>query len=321
MKDWTANRGKKQQLIPKIQQSGIINFITGTFHISFAANNLKNYNKMKTNLTIILLSVMFASLTVTGQDSISNRSFEYWNTNSPKFWETTNIFLPPEFYTCSKTTDSYEGDYAMKLKSVKIDESVIPGCATLGHIVLYDTEGGIPYTQMPAALHAFIKHPSSGDNIMIAVEFFNKGEAIGGGVFQTTDSIPDYTEVVIPISFSKVSNPDTVNITILTDMGVSGSTLIIDNLSFDIQTSTDKPSKSEKDVLLYPNPASKEFFIEFPVGRNYEIVVMNTSGQIVEKRNSVSGKEKFNIDGIIPGLYFVNSFSNGQTFSKKLIIK
>ena len=174
---------------------------------------------------------------------------------------------------------------------------------------------------MPSALRAYIKHPSSGDNVMIAVEFFSKGVAIGGGVFQTTDSIPDYTEIVIPISFSKVSNPDTVNITILTDMGVAGSTLIIDNLSFDVQTSADDPVKQEKDVLLYPNPASKKFFIEFPVDRNYKIVIISSSGSLIEKRNSATGKEKFNIEGITPGLYFVNSYSNGKTWSRKLIIK
>ncbi len=277
---------------------------------------------MKTALTIILMSLILATVSVNGQDSISNRSFEYWNTNSPEFWETTNIFLPPELYNCSKTNDSYEGDFALKLKSIKIDESIVPGVATLGHIVLYDTEGGTPYTQMPTAFRAFIKHPSSGDNIMIAIEFFNKGTAIGGGFFQTTDSLPDYTEIVVPITFSKVSNPDTVNITLLTDMGVSGSTIIIDNLSFDIQTSTDNPVKQDKDVMLYPNPASKEFFIEFPVDRKYEIVIINSTGQIVEKRNSVSGgKENFDITGFKPGLYFVNSVSNGEIWSGKLIIK
>ncbi len=277
---------------------------------------------MKTNLTIILLSIMFASLTVTGQDSISNRSFEYWNNAySPKSWETTNIFLPPEYHTCSQSFDSYDGKYALKLKSVEMNGSVIPGVATLGHIVLFDTEGGIPFTQMPSALRAYIKHPSSGDNVMIAIEFFNKGIAIGGGVFQTTDSIPDYIEIVIPIAFSKVSNPDTMNITILSDMGFAGSTLIIDNLSFDIQTSTSDPVKQEKDVLIYPNPASKEFFIEFPVDRNYETIIISSSGSLIEKRNSATGKEKFNIEGITPGLYFVNSYSNGKTWSRKLIIK
>ncbi len=265
---------------------------------------------------------MFASLTVTGQDSISNRSFEYWNNAySPKSWETTNIFLPPEYHTCSQSFDSYDGKYALKLKSVEMNGSVIPGVATLGHIVLFDTEGGIPFTQMPSALRAYIKHPSSGDNVMIAIEFFNKGIAIGGGVFQTTDSIPDYIEIVIPIAFSKVSNPDTMNITILSDMGFAGSTLIIDNLSFDIQTSTSDPVKQEKDVLIYPNPASKEFFIEFPVDRNYETIIISSSGSLIEKRNSATGKEKFNIEGITPGLYFVNSYSNGKTWSRKLIIK
>ena len=276
---------------------------------------------MKTTLTIILMSLILATVSVNGQDSISNRSFEYWNTNSPEFWETTNIFLPPELYNCSKTNDSYEGDFALKLKSVKIDESVVPGVATLGHIVLYDTEGGIPYTGMPTAFRAFIKHPSSGDNIMIAIEFFNKGTAIGGGFFQTTDSLPDYTEIVVPITFSKVSNPDTLNITIVTDMNIPGSTLIIDNLSFDIQTSYDQQTNDNEEILVYPNPASKEFFIQFPVGKRYEVAIMNSCGTIMENRSCSSAKEKFDVDSYPSGLYFVSCISEGKIYSKKLVIK
>ena len=268
------------------------------------------------------MSVMLTALTVTGQDSIPNQSFEYWNNqNSPKFWETTNIFLPPEFYTCSQTTDSYEGEYALKLKSVKVDESIVPGVATLGHVTFYNTEGGIPFTQMPTALHAFIKHPSSGDNILIAVEFFNKGNTIGGGVFQTTDSISDYTEIVVPISFQKVENPDTMNITILTDVNVQGSTLLIDNLTFDIQTATNERITVDKEVMIYPNPATNEFFIKFPVNQKYDFVILNASGNVVEKRNSASGRQKFNIDGLVPGLYFLYIFSDGQYYSQKLIVK
>ncbi len=277
---------------------------------------------MRAKLTIIAIFLMAATLTLKGQDSIPNKGFEQWNNaNSPVNWETTNIFLPPDNYACSQTTDSYEGDYALMLKTVKINESLIPGVATLGHIVLYSTEGGIPYTLMPTALRAFIKHPSSGDNILIAVQFFKEGTAIGGGVFQTADSIPDYTEVVIPVSFTKAVNPDTVNISIVTDTGIPGSTLIIDNLSFDVQTSADEPVDPQNNILLYPNPATNEFHIMFPVNKNYKIVIMNPAGKIIEKRNSDSCKETFDTKGFTKGLYFISLFSDVKKITKTLVIK
>ena len=104
-------------------------------------------------------------------------------------------------------------------------------------------------------------------------------------------------------------------------MNIPGSTLIIDNLSFDIQTSYDQQTNDSEEMLVYPNPASEEFFIQFPVDKKYEVVIMNSCGTLMEKRNCSSAKEKFDVDNYAPGLYFINAFWEGEISSRKLIIR
>ncbi len=137
---------------------------------------------MKHTLTFII-SIVFSLVYAYGQDTIPNGNFENWITvYNPESWETTNLLLPPGVNNCTRSTSSYTGTYALYMESIDLDGMVVPGVATLGTLEIYNTKGGIPFTSKPVALTGFYQHPSSGDEILIGVEFFKDGAEIGGGL-------------------------------------------------------------------------------------------------------------------------------------------
>ena len=179
---------------------------------------------------LIILIIPFQFLY--SQDTIQNGGFETWYTpNYVQHWQTTNNVLPPGFVNCTQTSNSHTGNFAMQMKTIDMDGYLIPGVLTLGTVGIGFTSGGVPFTGKPVALHLFIRHPSAGDEIFLATEFFLEGEVIGGGSWSTTDSIAEYTEIVIPINYTSNFNPDTMNITLLTDAFTEGSMIQVDDVS------------------------------------------------------------------------------------------
>ena len=130
------------------------------------------------NRHAILIGMMFllGTIGIQAQDTIPNGSFENWNSStSPEIWHTVNELLPPGSITCNKTSNSYEGSYALSMKTIDLGGMNVPAVATLGTVGMGFTEGGIPFTGRPESLTGYFKHPSSGDFVMLIVQFFNKG--------------------------------------------------------------------------------------------------------------------------------------------------
>lgn len=279
---------------------------------------------MKTILTFLTLTISISFLNIlTAQDTIPNSGFEYWNSaTTVKYWETTNIFLPPGTNTCFRTEDSHSGDYAMLLQTIKIDGDLIPGVATCGTIDYYSASGGAPYTDRPSVLTGYVKHPGHNDSVFIAVQFFKNGEQIGGGIWGTKDSIPEYSQFIAPISYNSSVTPDTVNIIILTDWNKQGSTLMVDDLEFSIQTSTLTHSTPSSKLNVYPNPASNFINIETPFDANYTVQIFNLSG--IKVKEMISGFVCCRIDiGNLPlGTYvLVVESADRKQIKRKIIIK
>jgi len=130
---------------------------------------------MKITSLILFASLIFSFHITNGQDTIPNRNFETWyNPTTPAHWESTNLLLPPGNINCNQTTNSYSGEFALQLKTIDLNSIPVPGVATLGTIEMGNTSGGINFTSRPVALHGFFRHPTSGDEIMIAIEFFKR---------------------------------------------------------------------------------------------------------------------------------------------------
>ena len=140
---------------------------------------------------IIILLLVFIPVLVSNlftQDTIPNGYFENWFSNTlPHNWHTTNSMLPPGVVNCNQSGNSYEGDYALQLKTINMEGTIVPAVATLGELGFGYTIGGIPVNSRPDALNGYFIHPSSGDEVMVAIQFFKEGVEIGGGYWSTTD--------------------------------------------------------------------------------------------------------------------------------------
>ena len=269
---------------------------------------------------LIAISILFVSALSFAQDTIPNHSFENWATNyNPQNWETTNLLLPLGINNCSQSTNSFTGNYALFLESIDLDGQIVPGVATIGTLDFYTTTGGIPYSDKPVALKGFFQHPSFGDEILIGVEFFKDGIGIGGGVFTTTDSISEYTEFVIPLSYNPGLNPDTLNITILTDPYKAGSTLLIDGLEMEFQTTGTQVPEIENHISCYPNPSDGKINFDLGAYNNSEIQIYNSNGKLIQELHTTSNEMIIDLSNSKPGLY-LGMVRQGNTIMKEKII-
>jgi hypothetical protein len=268
----------------------------------------------------LLIGIIFlqGAISLQSQDSIPNYSFEDWNTStSPANWHTVNELLPPGKIACNQTTNSFEGSYALSMKTIDLDGMLVPAVASLGIVGMGFTEGGIPYSGRPESLNGYFKHPSTGDAVMLAVQFYKQGVQIGGGYWSTSDSVADYTQFIAPISFSSADFPDTLNITILTDQYVLGSTLTIDALEFEFPP-VNISEAIQNSIKVYPNPCSD--YISIETGENLNSVrVINLSGRVVLEKHEVDNDSPIDLKGIPEGMYILQVETENATIQQKIV--
>ncbi|MCD4736359.1 MAG: T9SS type A sorting domain-containing protein [Bacteroidales bacterium] len=258
-------------------------------------------------MKLLLSTISFLILTgLNAQDTIPNNGFEEWSNNySPLHWETTNIVLPPGTFNCNRTGNAYDGNYAIQLKTIELNGFKVPGVVTLGKMEMYQTSGGIPFTGRPLSLKGYYRHPSSGDQILAAVEFFKEGILIGTGSLYLNDSVGQYTEFVVPITFNNPSDPDTMNITLLSDQNKTGSMVMFDGLYFDYNvTGVNKPDLIILAFQVYPNPCRDYFFVR-PVENSipYSLTLIGSDGRIIKDFDKTKGIQRINMENYGKGLY------------------
>jgi hypothetical protein len=80
-------------------------------------------------------------------------------------------------------------------------------------------------------------------------------------------------------------------------------------------------NKNSNEILVYPNPASNEIFIENYTGENPMLRIYNVSGQLLVQQKLGSGKQTVDTGTLLNGIYFVNLYDkNGISKTKKLVI-
>lgn len=273
----------------------------------------------KTLITSIL--IVFTLSVSFGQDTIPNNSFENWITfDTPKNWQTTNLLLPLGVNNCSQSTDSHTGMYALFMETINLDGLIVPGVATLGTIQFNATTGGVPFDSKPVALKGFYKHPSAGNLALIGVEFFKDGIEIGDASWTITDSVSDYIEFSIPITYYSNLNPDTLNITILTDQFLEGNSLLIDDLEFVYETAEVQVYNMGNKVISYPNPSQGLFTFDLKGKSETEIQIYNLDGKLIKELMTRSNNVQVDLSFCIPGIYTAIIKQGEEVFLEKIIL-
>jgi hypothetical protein len=223
---------------------------------------------MKKHLMMLLMVLVFITITAAGQDSIPNGSFETWDTgtydypqNYPYTSNTEAFFKYQIPFNVNKTTDAYHGTYAIELASISSATDT-----PFAYIVNSNPNngdpstwtGGIPYSQMPAGLRGYYKYNvASADSGTIIVAFSKDGSNIGTYVHKIGGIHDTYTLFEFTFNPALALSPDSISFAaassdvIASNTGVPGSTLVLDSISFTGVTS--QPALLNGDFELWQN--------------------------------------------------------------------
>jgi len=236
---------------------------------------------MKIITILLLISAICYNIQA---QTVPNGDFEFGSdTLSLNDWhsinEITGIFFP-----FTRTTDSYSGEYAVKLQTLEIFSTKVPGVVTLGNLSIGDVQGSIYFPYKPDKLIGMYKHPTDKDASQIRVYFLKKQgdkvDTIAQEVFIPEGNVNEYQAFEIEITYNSPSIPDSMNIILISDLEVSNSTFFIDNLEFVYNTNAvTKPLESKIDV--YPNPADSYLYINPKDLSNRKYLILNLFGEVL----------------------------------------
>lgn len=201
--------------------------------------------RVKLLFTIMLgMGVISASLA----QNVPNGGFEEWVDQvlyeEPETWNTGNQqSIMAGVQSALKTTDSYSGDFALRLESLFTEEEIIFGyCFSNGMITgdeVGDTlkfEGGFPIAASPDSLYGYLKYQmAESDTGLLIVSFKSGGEIISQNMFPIIGSQIDYARIGFDL-MEIMGTPDTALIAFATsnpDRAMAGGWLQIDSLWFD----------------------------------------------------------------------------------------
>ncbi len=279
---------------------------------------------------ILIDNVTFAGSGVTQQ--LPNNDFEKWTAISfedPSGWYTSNgdLFSGLGITYAEKTTDAYEGTYAVKITSYWIED--------WKNLVSYVSNspqnnnnkfGGSPFSNMVDTLCGYYKYTPSGQDTANIYLNFNLNSTSVYGTGKQLNAAATYTYFEIPISVGQAS--DTVQVGIQAskwngDQTNAGSVLYIDDLRFKSKPLGLKDvSKKPFGSIAYPNPANDYLKINYSLEEteNIELTVIDVTGRVVfskdyGKQNSGTNTLSLNTTPFAKGIYVYSINAAGSVLS------
>jgi hypothetical protein len=87
-------------------------------------------------------------------------------------------------------------------------------------------------------------------------------------------------------------------------------------------TATVEIDDINRDIKIYPNPASQDMNISFTSAPNiYSIELYNNLGQLVLQKQSTYQVEKLDLKNLNSGIYYLNIFNNDFSRTEKIIVR
>lgn len=274
-----------------------------------------------------------------------NGSFENWveiSSEEPDDWFTSNVFsIAIGETSVTKSTDSHEGSFAVKIETTEniFEDSL--GFITNGTMGEDNPIGGMKVDSTPDKLSGYYKYIPVGPDTAIGGLFLyhhNENTGTTDLLEETFIQLPatdEYTYFEVEVDYFSLPEPDTVNIAFAssnlqdypTYIGL-GSALYIDALNITYKPNLVGIEKSETEIShqLYPNPSSDKIYIEFQeiLRNDITVKIMNAAGKLVyENKMNPMATKQFNISvqNFAPGIYFYNIESKNDSYKGKFIVK
>lgn len=279
--------------------------------------------------------IILDKLAFNTSDPIPKGGFENWSLSSidtPTNWDcrsAINYWGNNNVSPLRKTTDKYEGQYALWMKTMNSGGTNYFTGINNGNWnnVLMKFTGGFPYSVQMDTLMGWYKYtPRNLDSGQVNIEFRKAGNAYGHHMMWLP-AAATWTKFKLP--FSLVQVPDTAVITVNSSnwpysISDTGSVLIIDALQFISNPIVGiQPFAAGVNVLIGPNPTKGEFSILYiPKNAGKAIyTLIDESGKTIISELLGGVKTIVNISGYPKGIYFVKINDGDVVLSKKLILQ
>jgi len=297
---------------------------------------------------LVLITSVLIAMTITLNAQIPNSGFETWENyvdtgdcNTPHLVYQTPYMWKGSLgkncltysYSIQKNNESYPagtGQFSMKIQPDTADG--VRGIAGTNNGGSSSMANGIPPTfainYRPDSLYLYYKcFPFGGDTIICMVNFYKSGVVIGKGVFGKTATVPTWTPLEIPITYTTLDVPDSATIFFMTGIYIQNSTkstLYVDNLSFTGFVTSVPEKISENSIFsLYPNPSSDIITLNIDIRSNDYLTlnIYNLTGTLVKSEMLKQNQRQINVRDLSNGIYMVSIKSKGLMEMVKLIIQ
>lgn len=285
-----------------------------------------------------------------------------------------NVPIPVALNFGTQTSDAHSGNYALKINASSLALAelagvniTVPGFAQLGTAgefsidyetiaALIDTSSteepdwtqflsllncfshGVPFTQVPSRMNAWIKYQHDGtDTLQVIVLAYKSGEfmsglfgdSISGGLgvlsYTTTATSTDWTQITVDIEgFSENTQCDSLAVIFIStslENPKTESTLYVDDITFEFGGSS-VGSAEKIEFSVYPNPTT-DYLNIIPANQSetYDLQVVDQTGKVVKTMSSLSGNTQVDVNELSAGYYFVKIMQGGQQSVRNFVVK
>ena len=302
-------------------------------------SKIKSLNKLGAGTWFILIALFVCSEKI---DAQPNGGFENWTSEFsyevPDSWQTLNFLsmsTPPVELSAFKAIglDKHSGNYALKLKTVLVDEYDFPellgdsiGGAYTGKINFspFFYQFGFPYTGRPEKLEFWAKYSPVGNDTAAAAVVLRRWNGFGHDTIavKIINILPSpvYTQYHLDVEYNLNALPDSAVIAFYPskDSVVSriNSTLFVDDVAFTGWVGINDKEKTDNRVKVFPNPAKNQITILASDGNSERIRIRNMSGKEVFAGSGIDHKFFINTTEFAPGLYFFELMDNTNNVSR-----
>lgn len=265
--------------------------------------------------------------------SIPNGDFESWKTVSfdiPTGWASQNDFA---VQPVQKTTDKYDGSYAIRIQNVASNVGGGDGVAMTVRSggSVHNMSGPMPafaVTSKPDSFFCWAKFaPQNGDTGTVMLQLFQHGTPVGFAQ-QFLTSTPNYTLLRMKINYNNGSvTPDSANIMLAAfrmsenSRPKGASVLTVDNLSFDhpvFSTGLRVATENAASYTVFPNPANNVLnLLCTDVQAVREIDIVDINGRII--MHCPPATQHMDISTLSPGIYCLSIKTANSTATQKFV--
>jgi hypothetical protein len=302
---------------------------------------------------LIILFIVLISMPLKTNAQIPNNGFEIWE-NYPDDYYPNNVYQKPDqwvgllpatsaySFSIEKNMDSYPagtGQYSMIVKSDLpngVDGVAFSFDSFPSGISPQNIPPAFPINYRPTSLFLYYKYlPENGDSMRVACSFYKNGVVIGGSDYKSPQIVSNWTLLEIPISFTTSDIPDSATIILTTFYNTqhNGSSLYVDNLSFDTQITSVNESISgdlpNSFALMqnYPNPFNSTTTINYSLPNTsivtiklYNFLGKEVTTLLKEKKSYGNYKIELNTNNLPSGIYYYQMNTSSFRDTKKLIL-